>query len=186
MVIWGPVAGAPLGGLAERDPDDKYGLARELLHPLLPWFRETNYHGPVQVTAAKHKNKWHVLEYNVRMGVTSTQMIMRFLKNPLQVINHTACNKDPEIQFRDDIQYGCSLTLVGYGYPYMTIHGPKLPVEITEPTSCDVWWNRVAENEQGQLITTGHRIADIVAVSASMGQAIKIAYENIKKIRVFE
>src|SRR5450432_2432135 len=49
----GIVAGAPLGGLVERDEHDKYGLARELLHPLLPWFRKVNYHGPIQVTAIK-------------------------------------------------------------------------------------------------------------------------------------
>ena len=41
----GIVAGAPLGGLVERDENDKYGLARELLHPLLPWLRKVNYHG---------------------------------------------------------------------------------------------------------------------------------------------
>jgi phosphoribosylamine--glycine ligase len=49
----GIVAGAPLGGLVERDENDKYGLARELLHPLLPWLRQVNYHGPIQVTAIK-------------------------------------------------------------------------------------------------------------------------------------
>ena len=47
----GIVAGAPLAGLVERDPDDRYGLARELIHPLRPWLREVNYHGPLQVTA---------------------------------------------------------------------------------------------------------------------------------------
>ncbi len=47
----GIVAGAPLGGLVERDENDKYGLARELIHPLLPWLRKVNYHGPIQVTA---------------------------------------------------------------------------------------------------------------------------------------
>ena len=45
------MAGAPLGGLVERDEKDKYGLARELIHPLLPWFKKVNYNGPIQVTA---------------------------------------------------------------------------------------------------------------------------------------
>ena len=49
----GIIAGAPLGGLVERDENDKYGLARRLIHPLLPWLREVNYHGPLQVTAIK-------------------------------------------------------------------------------------------------------------------------------------
>jgi phosphoribosylamine--glycine ligase len=49
----GIVAGAPLGGIVERDENDKYGLARELIHPLKPWLRKVNYHGPIQVTAIK-------------------------------------------------------------------------------------------------------------------------------------
>ena len=86
----GIVAGAPLGGLVERDENDKYGLSRELIYPLLPWFRKVNYHGPIQVTAIKcnssvgraspsriagsaasPRQKWHVIEYNIRIGVTS-------------------------------------------------------------------------------------------------------------------
>jgi phosphoribosylamine-glycine ligase len=179
----GIVAGAPLGGLAEKDPNDQYGLARALLHPLLPWFRETNFHGPVQVTAARRDGRWHVLEYNVRMGVTSTQMILRLLKNPLEVIYHTARNEKVAAQFRDDLQLGASLTLAGYGYPYVSIQGPKLPVKLAEPPTCDIWWNEVAEDALGGLVMTGHRIADIVAVSDSLQKAIALAYENIRKLK---
>ena len=106
----GIVAGAPLGGLVERDENDKYGLARELIHPLLPWLRKVNYHGPIQVTAIKSisvgrassradlkfkppggagrspHQKWHVIEYNIRIGVTSGPMILRMLKNPVEVV----------------------------------------------------------------------------------------------------
>ena len=67
----GIVAGAPLGGLVERDEKDKYGLARQLLHPLKPWLRKSKFNGPLQVTAIRHKGKWHVIEYNIRIGVTS-------------------------------------------------------------------------------------------------------------------
>ena len=38
----GPLAGAPLAGIVEQDPEDKYGLAKELIHPLKPWFEETD------------------------------------------------------------------------------------------------------------------------------------------------
>src|SRR5204863_6861246 len=109
----GVVAGAPLGGLVEKDPADKYGLARELLHPLLPWFREVNYHGPIQVTAVQSQGKWHVIEYNVRIGVTSGAMILRMLANPAQVLLRTAQNKELEIQFVELCNFGCSLTLAG-------------------------------------------------------------------------
>ncbi len=178
----GIVAGAPLGGLAEQDPDDKYGLARQLLRPLLPWFREVHYNGPIQVTAVQRQGQWHVIEYNIRIGVTSGAMILRMLANPAQVLLRTAQNKELDIQFVEGRNFGCSVTLAGYGYPYVQISGPRLPVETTAPFDCDVWWNEVAR-DAGTLMTTGHRIADVIGIAASLQEAIAKAYSNIRRIR---
>jgi phosphoribosylamine-glycine ligase len=179
----GVVAGAPLGGLVERDPQDKYGLAGELLQPLLPWFREVNYHGPIQVTAVHSKGKWHVIEYNIRIGVTSGAMILRMLENPAQMLLQTAQNKKLEPRFVPDRTFGCSVTLAGYGYPYVQIQGPQLPIEVAASVDCDLWWNEVTCEGDGQLLTTGHRIADVVAIGHDLDQAIAKAYSNILKIR---
>lgn len=179
----GLVAGAPLGGLVEKDPEDKYHLARELLHPLLPWFREVNYHGPVQVTAIRRDNQWYVLEYNVRIGVTSGPMILRMLKNPLEVLWGVVRNQKIKPVFDSDLNFGCSLTLAGFGYPYTQIKGPKLPVDILDEIDCDVWWNEVNRDAKGQLYVEGHRIADVVALAPTLEEAIDKAYRNIKKIR---
>ena len=179
----GIVAGAPLGGLVEKDSEDKYGLARELLHPLTPWFREVNYHGPIQVTAVRRANKWHVIEYNIRIGVTSGAMLLRMLANPLEVVLRTARNQVLELNFIDGLQFGCSLTLAGYGYPYVQVRGPQLPVELSAPLDCDLWWNEVARDGDGVLRSTGHRIADVVAFGRTLDAAITKAYSNIRKIR---
>jgi phosphoribosylamine-glycine ligase len=179
----GVVAGAPLGGLVEQDPEDKYGLARELLHPLLPWFREVNYHGPIQVTAIKCRGKWHVIEYNIRIGVTSGAMILRMLADPLKVILDTAQNKKLEIRFTKPQHFGCSVTLAGYGYPYVQLRGPHLPVEVSEPFDCDVWWNEVARDSEGRLMATGHRIADVIGFGTTLEEARERANANIRKIR---
>jgi phosphoribosylamine-glycine ligase len=179
----GIVAGAPLGGLVEKDPKDKYGLAHELIHPLKPWFREVNYHGPIQVTAVRRGGKWHVIEYNIRIGVTSGAMLLRMLRNNLEVLVRTARNQPIELNFVDSLEFGCSLTLAGYGYPYVQVHGPQLPVEIIEPVNCDVWWNEVARDGDGLLRSTGHRIADIVAFGETLEDAVSKAYVNIRKIR---
>jgi phosphoribosylamine--glycine ligase len=179
----GIVAGAPLGGLVEKDPQDKYGLARELLHPLLPWFREVKYRGPIQATAVQRKNKWHVIEYNIRIGVTSGAMILRMLRNPAETLLGTGHNKKLEVRFVDGRDFGCSVTLAGYGYPYVQIQGPALPVQTTETFDCDVWWNEVASDGTGGLLTTGHRIADVIAFGTTLDAAIDKAYANIRKIR---
>jgi phosphoribosylamine--glycine ligase len=187
----GIVAGAPLGGLVERDEKDKYGLARELLRPLLPWFREVNFHGPIQVTAIKSRDRergsrgiWQVIEYNIRIGVTSGPMILRMLKNPAETIWRTACNDKLNLQFREKVKFGCSLTLAGYGYPFTQVRGPQLPLEVDGKLDCDVWWNEVARNPEGGLIATGHRIADVIALAPNLKGALAKAYANVRKLRV--
>jgi phosphoribosylamine-glycine ligase len=110
-------------------------------------------------------------------------MILRLLKNPLEVIYNTARNQKVEPQFREELQFGASLTLAGYGYPFVSIQGPRLPVRLTASPTCDIWWNEVAEDAHGGLVTTGHRIADIVAVSDSLEHAIALAYDNIQKVK---
>ncbi len=202
----GIVAGAPLGGLVERDENDKYGLARELIYPLLPWLREVNYHGPIQVTAVKVgqasslspsknkksetgatpvlRNRWHVIEYNIRIGVTSGPMILRMLKNSLETVVQTTQNGKLNPQFKSGLNFGCSLTLAGYGYPFTQVRSPHLPLEVEGQFDCDVWWNEVARGADGQLMSTGHRIADVIALAPTLELAVANAYANIRKIRV--
>lgn len=179
----GVVAGAPLGGLVERDSEDKYGLARQLIHPLLPWFRKVKYHGPIQATAVRRGGEWFPIEYNIRIGVTSGPMILRMLKHPMEIVLNTARNKKLNVEFRERLQFGCSLTLAGYGYPYVQLRGPRLPVEVVEPFDCDVWWNELTRDNDGRFMATGHRIADVIALGTSLNEAIDKAYANIRKIR---
>lgn len=178
----GIVAGAPLGGLVERDPGDRYGLVRELIEPLRPWFRRVGFCGPVQVTAMRHRGRWHVLEYNVRLGVTSGPLILRLLSNPIEVLQGTALNQPIRPRFRPGLRYGCSATLAGYGYPYVSLSGPRLPVTVDGGFSCDVWWNEVASEAGGELTMTGHRIADVTAVARTLSSALRRVYANIRKI----
>ncbi len=180
----GIVAGAPLGGLVERDGNDKYGLARELIHPLKPWLRKVKYNGPLQVTAIKRGGKWHVIEYNIRIGVTSGPMILRMLKNPAEVVLRTARNEKLKLAFNDNLKFGCSLTLAGYGYPFTQVRGPQLPLEVDGKFDCDVWWNEVGCGADGNLMATGQRIADVIALAPKLNAAIGKAYANIRKIRV--
>jgi phosphoribosylamine--glycine ligase len=180
----GIVAGAPLGGLVERDEHDKYGLARELIHPLLPWLREAKFNGPLQVTAIKRGGKWHVIEYNIRIGVTSGPMILRLLKKPAEVVRQTARNEKLNLQFNQNLKFGCSLTLAGFGYPFTQVRGPQLPLEVAGKFDGDVWWNEVARGADGKLVTTGHRIADVIGLAPTLKAAIAKAYANIRKLRV--
>ena len=178
----GPVAGAPLGGLVEADPEDKYDLVKQCLTPLLPWFKEVDFHGPVQITAVKRDNAWHMIEYNVRTGITTGPALWRMLENPIETIISVGRNKPLNIRFVPGKEYAASLTLAGWGYPYIKIEGPFLKVELQEKPTCDIWWNEVVPGKDGGMLMSGHRVADIVAVDSSLQHAVDRCYENIKKI----
>ena len=180
----GVVAGAPLGGLVERDEHDKYGLARQLIHPLKPWLRRAKFNGPLQVTAIRRGGRWHVIEYNIRIGVTSGPMILRMLNHPAEMVRRTARNEKLDLQFKPRVNFGCSLTLAGYGYPFVQVRSPHLPLEVDGRFNCDVWWNEVARGADRKLVSTGHRIADVIALAPTLDAAIARAYANIRKIRV--
>jgi phosphoribosylamine--glycine ligase len=170
----GIVAGAPLGGIwSNAIPTTNTAWRGELIHPLLPWFREAKFNGPLQVTAIKRKDgQWHVIEYNIRIGVTSGPMILRMLKNPAEIVLRTARNEKAEPAVQRKLNFGCSLTLAGYGYPFTQVRGPQLPLEVDGKFDCDVWWNEVARGADGRLVATGHRIADVIALAPTLDAAI--------------
>ena len=178
----GIVAGAPLGGIVELDPSDRYGLARRFLHPLQSWFRETNFHGPVQITAMLSDRGWVALEYNVRLGVTCGPVIMRLLRNAAQTLRRVALNEPIKPEFDDSQPFACSLTLAGQGYPYTQLDAPSFPIHIQGNPTCDVYWNEATIRDQ-RWWSTGHRIADIVARGRTLPQAVALAYENIARLQ---
>ena len=76
--------------------------------------------------------------------------------------------KSSILQFKDELNFGCSLTLAGYGYPFTQVRSPHLPLEVDGQFDCDVWWNEVARGADGQLMSTGHRIADVIALAPTL------------------
>jgi phosphoribosylamine-glycine ligase len=184
----GPVAGAPLGGIVEQDPNDRYGIARELIHPLLPWLRKCNFHGPLQVTAMRRAGQWVPIEYNVRLGVTSGALWLKMLSNLLETLIGVAWNQPLAPSWKHSEQIGASVTLAGYGYPYIVNDVPKLPVLKSEQLDCDLWWNEVYEQAGSLFMTShsgldkGHRIADVNALAPSLSEALDAVYRNLHRL----
>ena len=179
----GPIAGAPLGSLVEQDLNDKYGLLREFILPLQPWLEKTNFCGILSVSAVKKNKRWHVIEYNVRIGVTINAFILQMLKNPAEVIIAVASGRKITPSWDYPQKWGCSLTLAGYGYPYpLSVKPPKLPVSLTATLDCDLWWNEVDKTDNG-IYTCGHRIAEVASLAKNKQEAVSIVYKNIEKVQ---
>ena len=71
-------------------------------------------------------------------------MILRMLKQPAEIVLRTTRNEKLSPEFNEGRNFGCSLTLAGYGYPFTQVRGPQLPLEVEGKFDCDVWWNEVA------------------------------------------
>ena len=177
----GKIAGAPLGGIVEQDPTDKYGLVAELIEPLKPWFKEVNYCGPVQVTAIFKNNQWRVIEYNCRLGVTCGTMIMSMLNNPIDLFR--ALNGESFIpDFKASYRIGTSVTLAGYGYPFLEITGPAFPVLIEPYAQADIWFNEVTKGQNNDILADGHRLLEVNAYGESVEQALTHCYAQLQRI----
>jgi len=178
----GKIAGAPLGGLIEADPDDKYDLAKKLIAPLQPWLKQVNYTGPLQVTAILKNNIWSVIEYNSRLGVTCGPMIMRMLNNPLDMLRAVIDGSNFSPDFNTDKPMGCSITLAGYGYPFLEVTGPSFPLTLPTALSSDkgdVWLNEVKAGKPlspSEVLADGHRLLDVNAFGQDKDTAVARAY----------
>lgn len=178
----GKIAGAPLGGLIEADPDDKYDLAKKLIAPLQPWLKQVNYTGPLQVTAILKNNIWSVIEYNSRLGVTCGPMIMRMLNNPLDMLRAVIDGSNFSPDFNTDKPMGCSITLAGYGYPFLEVTGPAFPLTLPTALSSDkgdVWLNEVKAGKPlspSEVLADGHRLLDVNAFGQNKDTAVARAY----------
>lgn len=185
----GKIAGAPLGGLIEADPNDKYDLAKKLIAPLQPWLKQVNYTGPLQVTAILKNNIWSVIEYNSRLGVTCGPMIMRMLNNPLDMLRAVIDGSNFSPDFNTDKPMGCSITLAGYGYPFLEVTGPSFPLTLPTALSSDkgdVWLNEVKAGKPllpSEALADGHRLLDVNAFGQDKDTAVARAYALMQDVR---
>jgi len=124
-----------------------------------------------------------VLEYNIRLGITSGAMILRLLEDPVNILWATVNNQKLAPTFRKGFSFGCSMTLAGYGYPHLQVRGPKTIISCDGTMDCDVWWNEVEQSPEGHLVAVGHRLADVVALGRTREEAVNEARANIARIR---
>jgi len=109
-------------------------------------------------------------------------MILRMLENPADAVCRTARNRKLELRFRNGVNFGCSLTLAGYGIRSPRCAGHTAPGH-PAPLDCDVWWNEVARGADNRLMSTGQRIGTSSPWHQRPGRHRR-AYVNIRRIRV--
>ena len=162
--------GDPLGGIVQADTDDQYGLVKQLIRPLEDWLKETNFCGPLQVTAGYWEDRWQVMEYNVRIGVTTGPLMMTMLENPMEVFYAAARGERPEPVFRDNHQFGMILGIVAEE----KLKGESVPENIVK--AGNVLWGDV-QGKAGEPIITDTRPFELTAYGDSVAACRDEVYE---------
>ena len=126
-----------------------------------------------------------VLEFNARFGDPETQVVLPRLKSDLvDIMMAVAEGRDGDIELEWDDNWALSVVLASEGYPGSYEKGKViLGVEDAEDLNkVLVFHAGTALNVDGELITSGGRVLNVVGLGSSFESARHRAYEAIKRI----
>ena len=125
-----------------------------------------------------------VLEYNVRFGDPETQVVLPRLRSDLAVLLMAAAEGDLSgIKLEwDERDYVCVVLSSG-GYPGSYEKGKAISgIEEAEEEGALVF-HAGTSIEDGQLVTSGGRVLNVVGMGSGIKEAIENAYKGVDKIK---
>ena len=160
-------------------------IDREITAPTIAGMNKTGYpykgilYIGLMITADGPK----VVEYNCRFGDPECQVILPPLKNDLLQLVYSASrgelSQEGDIKISDE--YYCTVVLTSGGYP----GDYKKGVQITGVETVDenaLVFHAGTKKENGELVTNGGRVLNIVGRGKNLQQAIDHAYTNVEKV----
>ena len=121
-----------------------------------------------------------VLEYNARFGDPETQVVLPRLKTDLvDVMMAVAEGRPDDIRLEWDNQWAVCVVLASEGYPGAYEKG-KVILGVEDAEDMDgvkVFHAGTARNADGELITAGGRVLNVVALGKTFDEAREKAYE---------
>ncbi|KYH28609.1 MULTISPECIES: phosphoribosylamine--glycine ligase [Clostridium] len=155
---------------------------KDILEPTLVGIREENmdYVGTIFFGIMITKKGVYLLEYNVRMGDPETQAVLSIMESDyVDLILNALDGKLKNYNIKWKNAHACCVTAVSKGYPGKYESGYE--IKGIENTNCKVFIAG-AEEKQGNLVTSGGRVLNVVALGNSLEEARKRAYNEIEKI----
>ena len=121
-----------------------------------------------------------VLEYNARFGDPETQVVLPRLKTDLvDVMMAVAEGRPDDIELEWDDQWAVCVVLASAGYPGKYEKG-KVILGVEDAEAMDgvtVFHAGTARNADGELVTAGGRVLNVVALGKTFDDAREKAYE---------
>lgn len=181
--------GLNTGGMGTFSPAPFYGekCADEVMKKImLPTMAAMNaegrtFKGVLYFGLMKTKDGMKVIEYNSRFGDPETQVVLPMLKTDLLDI-FEAVTDERLADIRIEWEEGACVCVVlaSGGYPVKYEKGKVIEIGALDP---DVFlYHAGTAVKDGKLVTAGGRVLGVSAKGATVEEARKKAYENVKKI----
>lgn len=121
-----------------------------------------------------------VIEYNCRFGDPETQVVLPLLESDLlDIMRATADGTLDSVDVRFADGAACCVVMASEGYPVSYEKG----FEISIPADLEKYvYVAGAAEKNGHLVTSGGRVLGVTATADTLSDAVKAAYERVKRI----
>jgi len=167
------------------DADMMAKVEQQIIQPTLEGIQKRNldYKGFIFIGVISVENEPYVIEYNCRMGDPETQSVMARLNTDfMQLCLETADGEVGQSTIDIDDRQVATVVLVSGGYPGAYEKG-KLILGLNDVEGSMVFHAGTKQNTQGELVTNGGRVLAVTSYGDSFEEALKLSYENARKIK---
>ncbi|MFP7366171.1 phosphoribosylamine--glycine ligase [Corynebacterium callunae] len=123
-----------------------------------------------------------VVEFNCRFGDPETQAVLALLKTPLAgLLNSVAQGtlaEQPALEWEDG--YALTVVLASHNYP----ESPRTGDVIRNADADNIYHAGTALNAEGELVSAGGRVLNVIGVGETLEAAREQAYATIKTIEL--
>lgn len=127
-----------------------------------------------------------VIEYNCRFGDPETQAVLPLLKSDLLTIMRAVEDgtlAHTPVEFEDGC--ACCVMLASGGYPGVYQKGRAVEIgEAATMPGVRVYHSGTALDDAGGYVTAGGRVLGVCGTGDTLGDAIDLAYEAARKVRI--
>lgn len=168
------------------DPDLVDSIMRDAIEPTLAELRRRgiDYRGTLFAGLMLTPTGPKMLEYNVRFGDPETQVVLPRIESDLVqlLIEAASGNIESNPNFSDDAVV--TVVCASEGYPAAARTGDVINgIEAArELDGVSVYAAGVTQDEEGQLVTSGGRVLNVVGRGATVAAAIERAYAGVAEI----
>ena len=166
-------------------PEIMADINHNIIEPTLKGIQaeKMHYKGVIYFGIMVKDGKSYLLEYNVRFGDPETEVLLPALKTSLWAISKACLDGNlSEITMAFNPGYYVDVVLVSGGYPLAYEKGK--PISGLDEVDDDILvFHAGTKSENGQIVTNGGRVLNVVAHADSLENARQKAYKAVEKIQ---